>query len=116
MALVFRRERAYLVITHNPSIASTEKKLAGREITYGKYALTFGTRVFDYHIRNHADLRNATEDWSCLIRWYTPCPENGKPGEAAQRVGIQVPRARRNKPSKYERSRARSGQLQCRVG
>ena len=35
---------------------------------------------------------------------------------AAQRIGIQLPRARPNGPSKYERSRARSGQLQCRVG
>src|SRR4051794_24413953 len=35
---------------------------------------------------------------------------------SAQRVGIQLPRARRRKPSKNERSRARSGQLQCRVG
>ena len=35
---------------------------------------------------------------------------------AVQRIGIQLPRARRAMPSKYERSRARSGQLQCRVG
>jgi hypothetical protein len=34
---------------------------------------------------------------------------------AAQRVGIQLPRARPNEPSKKHRSRARSGQLQCRV-
>ncbi len=35
---------------------------------------------------------------------------------AAERVGIQVPRARRAVPLKKHRSRARSGQLQCRVG
>jgi hypothetical protein len=35
---------------------------------------------------------------------------------AAQRLGIQLPRARREKLSKCQRSRARSGQLQCRVG
>ena len=34
----------------------------------------------------------------------------------AQRVGIQLPRARWEKPSKCKGSRARSGQLQCRVG
>src|SRR3954470_24089790 len=34
----------------------------------------------------------------------------------AQRFGIQVPRARRMKPSKNERSRARSGQLQHSMG
>jgi hypothetical protein len=35
---------------------------------------------------------------------------------SAQRVGIQLPRALHKTTSKYERSRARSGQLQCRVG
>jgi hypothetical protein len=34
----------------------------------------------------------------------------------AERIGIQLPRARRVAPSKSQRSRARSGQLQCRVG
>jgi hypothetical protein len=33
-----------------------------------------------------------------------------------QRIGIQLPRARWTMLSKTERSRARSGQLQCRVG
>ena len=34
---------------------------------------------------------------------------------AAERFGIQLPRARLNRPSKTQRSRARSGLLQCRV-
>jgi hypothetical protein len=35
--------------------------------------------------------------------------------KGAERVGVQLPRARWEKLSKYERSRARSGQLQRRV-
>jgi hypothetical protein len=35
--------------------------------------------------------------------------------DAAQRVAVQLPRARRRSPSKCERSRARSGRLQRRV-
>jgi len=38
-----------------------------------------------------------------------PCPPD------AERFGIQLPRARWVEPSKTQRSRARSGQLQCRV-
>ena len=37
-------------------------------------------------------------------------------GLSAQQVGVQVPRARWERASKKPRSRARSGQLQCRVG
>ena len=41
--------------------------------------------------------------------------DDGNDG-AAQRFGIQPPRARWKRPSKNQRSRARSGRLQCRVG
>jgi len=54
--------------------------------------------------------------WLYEARFWALCIQYGYDGQTTERFGVQLPRARWTKPSKYQRSCARSGLLQRRVG
>src|SRR6266542_2833540 len=101
---------------HNASIATTENKLARREVAQGKDAQAFGTRIIDNHICNHADLRNTAKERSCLTRWYTRCQKKARRVRPPNVLRFSCRRGAPKAVKKGTISRAEGGQLQAPVG